>query len=536
MSDPLGASGRVASPRLDLRNDYQFEKTALELMRCNDQEELKNFLASKLDLLSDQDVTQVTLLVMWMLEIILNQLNKLRNSRNELGNEYKMLVEEFRSLVRSPKIKSCLKRNIRGVKDLISSHGDDENMIFFALQIEDFECAIEYFLKLKRYMEALEVLRKKENIPLLYMFAPVLIYETPFKFIDVCIFHGEKIDISRLLPALVQRFDGRAEIHKQIIRYLEFSLNQLKRDDKTMANYLLTLYAQMDESKLQTYLERQGDEESTINYDLPYVLRICLELNLRKACIHLYVTKKLYEEAVDLALSENLKLAKRIADTPESDDTKKQLWLKVARRVIGNKKDITQVKQLLNECSLLKIEDMLPFLDFVTIENLKDPICASLKVYKENKESLKHESKEAMENIDELKEQMSQLRSRHAVVRADDLCTSCQYSVISRSFYVFPCLHIFHSDCLMSSMRPHLKESARLKIDELSTILSVTQPVKSSQKVNDVAHFQLMKQKAAVELDDIIGSECPSCGEIMIKSIDRPFLDANDHLASSGWD
>jgi hypothetical protein len=52
---------------------------------------------------------------------------------------------------------------------------------------------------------------------------------------------------------------------------------------------------------------------------------------------------KLYEQAVDLALkSDDVELAKINADRPDDDQghLKKKLWLKIAKHIVLNKKDI----------------------------------------------------------------------------------------------------------------------------------------------------------------------------------------------------
>ena len=52
-----------------------------------------------------------------------------------------------------------------------------------------------------------------------------------------------------------------------------------------------------------------------------------------------------------------------------------------AKHVVREKDDIQQAMQFLQECELLKIEDILPFFsDFVTIDHFKDAICTSLQV------------------------------------------------------------------------------------------------------------------------------------------------------------
>lgn len=37
-------------------------------------------------------------------------------------------------------------------------------------------------------------------------------------------------------------------------------------------------------------------------YDLKYALRLCSEHNKKRACVHIYSTMELFEEAVDLSL------------------------------------------------------------------------------------------------------------------------------------------------------------------------------------------------------------------------------------------
>lgn len=37
------------------------------------------------------------------------------------------------------------------------------------------------------------------------------------------------------------------------------------------------------------------------------------------------------------------------------------------------------------------------------------------------------------------------------------------------------------------------------------------------------------------ELDDLLASECPLCGDIMIKSVDKPFVDASQMKDIEAW-
>ncbi len=67
-----------------------------------------------------------------------------------------------------------------------------------------------------------------------------------------------------------------------------------------------------------------------VYYDLKYGLRLCAEYKHKKACVHIYSTMGLYEEAVDLALQVDVDLAKQNADKPEDDEElRKKLWLRI---------------------------------------------------------------------------------------------------------------------------------------------------------------------------------------------------------------
>lgn len=384
----------------------------------------------------------------------------------------------------------------------------------------------------------------QKNIDLVYEFAPLLIGEAPKDLITVLISYGAKLDATKLIPALLQEnFKGKKDtksLSDEVVRYLEYCLHKLRIQDKVIHNYLLALYAQFNQPKLQTYIEAKGEDESLLNYDIKYVLRICTELNFTSACIHLYATMGLYEEAIDLAISHDLFLAKRIADAPQADvDLKRKLWLKIAKHVVLEEKDIRQVTEFLKECDLLKIEDILPYFpDFVTIDHFKDAICSSLEEYNKHIESLKEEMKEATENVEDIREEIKELRQKNAIVRTDNGCALCTYPVVSRSFYVFPCLHSFHSDCLLTEVRPHLNDKQRKRIDEIEQFFISGAKVQAvTPSPEEAGNSSLSKERLAAELDDIIAAECFFCGELMIRSVDQPFISPDEsHLVSSGWD
>jgi hypothetical protein len=67
-------------------------------------------------------------------------------------------------------------------------------------------------------------------------------------------------------------------------------------------------------------------------YDIRYALRLCQERNLTEACVQLSALLGLWESAVDLALTIDVKLAQQTANLPQNDpELRKKLWLKIGK-------------------------------------------------------------------------------------------------------------------------------------------------------------------------------------------------------------
>jgi vacuolar protein sorting-associated protein 18 len=104
---------------------------------------------------------------------------------------------------------------------------------------------------------------------------------------------------------------------------------------------------------------------------------------------------------------------------------------------------------ILKTCDMLKIEDILPFFpDFTYINDFKDEICLALEDYNRRIEQLRREMDEARKSADLIRLDIGNLRNRCAIVDEEQKCDQCSYPLLSRPFYVFPCQHGFHSDCL----------------------------------------------------------------------------------------
>lgn len=126
--------------------------------------------------------------------------------------------------------------------------------------------------------------------------------------------------------------------------------------------------------------------------------------------------------------------------------------------------------KFLESTDLVKIEDILPFFpDFVVIDDFKAEICSALEDYSARIDELKVEMDEATASAESIKRDIEGLANRFVTVEPGDKCWKCGLPLVTRQFYVFPCQHFFHADCLISMV------GALLRVDWLHKLTTVRQ-------------------------------------------------------------
>jgi hypothetical protein len=204
-----------------------------------------------------------------------------------------------------------------------------------------------------------------------------------------------------------------------------------------------------------------------------------------------------YLQAVELALAHSeIDLASIVADRPVSNSAlRKKLWLAVAKKVISQSNGIKTAIEFLKRCDLLKIEDLIPFFpDFVVIDDFKEEICAALEDYSRNIDTLKKEMDESSQTATNIKIDIAALDHRYAIVEPGEKCYICTLPLLSRQFFVFPCQHAFHSDCLGKRVMEQVGMGKGKKIKELQ--MSISKGMVAGAK----------RDAAIVELDGLVAS------------------------------
>ncbi|XP_043526809.1 vacuolar protein sorting-associated protein 18 homolog isoform X2 [Frieseomelitta varia] len=509
-----------------------FEEISLKFLQEWQIEALKTFLKKKLEGLKTQDKTQITMIVVWVIELFMNQMGVLRsNNTSYLHNsQYLELQKQFDSFLAIPKVEECIKRNRSTIYDLMATHGDKDNLIRLTIMHCNYQEVIRQHLYKNNYLEALEVLKSQNNKELFYHFAGILLQELPRPTMTALISQGSLLKPSKLLPALVSC--NTDEKHaKEVIRYLEFCVYKQSCQEQAIHNFLLSLYACYKRDEVMRYISSQGQDINMVHYDVHYALRLCQEVGLTEACVQLSALLGLWTTAVDLALTINVDLAKQIAAMPSDhdDELRKKLWLKIAEHVVREKDDIQQAMEFLQHCDIVRIEDILPFFsDFVTIDHFKDAICNSLQEYNQHIQDLKEEMQEATKAAELIRKDIQEFRTRCTFVNTKDTCNTCSVQLLLRPFYVFPCGHRFHSDCLVAALTPMLSMDQRTKLADLQRQLTaLSNRPEDTRSVGSVTLST--KDQIKADIDDLIASECLYCGELMIESIDKPFIEEEDY-------
>ncbi|TEB39011.1 DigA protein [Coprinellus micaceus] len=463
-----------------------FEEVVLKLLNVGDRDALRSYLVSRLERTKKTDLTQRMMLATWLVEFYLGKLNELDDviasesvsqdvenlqvTRTLLEDELRQFFETYKANL-----------NKEAVYELVQGHGRTDMYLHYATVIGDHRKVAEHWVLEEEWLKAIEVISRQSDLELYYRFGSVLIRQAPKETVDSWV-RQPALDPHRLIPCLLQLQHAPRDplSPNYAIRYLNHVVFEQGNVSPTVHNLLLTFHASPssppkvspsseDDGPLLRFLSTAPTDMITGKpyYDLDYALRLCMMAGRTQPCVHLYSKLGLWENSVDLALEKgDLELAKINADMPEDDQPlRKKLWLKIARYVVQDKKDIKAAMRFLENTDLLKIEDILPFFpDFVVIDDFKEEIAHALEGYSAHIDDLKAEMDEATKTAEAIQKDIAALKNRFITIDAGEQCSSCSNLLLTRQFYVFPCHHTFHADCLIGMAKEYLPAHALRRI------------------------------------------------------------------------
>lgn len=563
---------RAASFFAKINYMLSFEEVTLKFITISEQDALRTFLLRKLDNLAKDDKCQITMISTWATELYLDKINRLLLEDDTAvvnhGSEYQSIIKEFCAFLSDCKDVLDEATTMR----LLESYGRVEELVYFASLKEQYEIVVHHYIQQGEAKKALEVLQKPAvPIDVQYKFAPDLIMLDAYETVESWM-ATNNLNPRKLIPAMMRYSSephAKNETH-EVIKYLEYCVHRLHNEDPGVHNLLLSLYAkQEDDSALLRFLQckfGKGRENGPeFFYDPKYALRLCLKEKRMRACVHIYSMMSMHEEAVALALQVDPELAMAEADKVEDDeDLRKKLWLMVAKHVIEQEKgakreNIRKAIAFLKETDgLLKIEDILPFFpDFALIDDFKEAICSSLEDYNKQIELLKQEMNDATHGADNIRNDISALAQRYAVIDRDEECGACRRKILTvgreyqmargytsigpmAPFYVFPCGHAFHAQCLIAHVTRCTNEAQAeyiLDLQKQLTLLGGEARKDSNGTLTEESITSMTPvDKLRSQLDDAIANECPFCGDLMIREISLPFILLEEAQQVTSWE
>lgn len=525
----FGQSKAIEAAIFYAQSEKSFEDIALKLM--DDRNALQKYIESKLEGLPSEMNAQRTLLSTWLVEIYLDNINHNYMKNDDSVNEAEKKLQSF------------LEDHQLDLDDettcyLLQSHGRIEDWVFFADLRKKHEMVMLHHINQQEIRKALTKLGQiepnaKEN--LLYKFAPIFMKYEPKRTVEILIDLAKQkkgqIDAKKLLPALMNVDQNSRE---EAIKFEHFLIRDLKFKEKSLHNlYLFHLSETEGEKKLIDYLKTQ-EGLSELNFDSEYALSVFKQNGKIESQIFLYSLLKMHSEAVTLAIeNKKLELAKQNAQKPEKYDEElsRKLWLQIAiyHIKIGNVRDALNV---MNESKLIKMEDLLPYFDEQdSISNFKEDICKALAGYKNKIDELNDELKESKKSSEQVKNELKSVKERYIEIEGTQACEVCNKPVMKKSFYVYPCSHAYHRDCLVDMMMPILRAKDYIKANRINNILEDIaekegRPNNKKNKRNEESKENL--KDLYVKLDDLLAPQCYYCSPQFIQTIKDELIENKD--------
>lgn len=461
--DAMAREGRfLEAAKVWGKSSKGFEEVCLTMVDNKEYDALRKYLLSQLSTYKKASVMQRIMVASWLVELFMSKLNSLDDNiatkaeltegatTGDIQDQLGSIRADFQEFVR--KHKADLDK--KTVYDIISSHGREEELLFFATVTNDYNYVLSYWIQREKWSEGLNVLQRQSEPDVFYKYSSVLMTHAATGLVEI-LMRQTNLDPERLIPALLN-YNKTASVslnQNQAVRYLNFIIVNHPNPSAAVHNTLISIHASSasgSEAGLLTYFQSQPS--SPPPYDADFALRLCIQHKRVQSCIHIYSAMGQYLQAVELALEhDDIDLAAIVADRPEGNDKlRKKLWLLVAEKKIRQPgTGIKDAIEFLRRCQLLRIEDLIPFFpDFVVIDDFKNEICTALEDYSRHIDALRQEMDNSAQTARQIRGEISGLDTRYAIVEPGEKCWICSLPLLSRQFFVFPCQHAFHSDCL----------------------------------------------------------------------------------------
>ncbi|KAL4455337.1 hypothetical protein ABPG74_012489 [Tetrahymena malaccensis] len=557
-----------------------------------------------------QDVkTQRHILIYWLIEIKAEKINAqevryqyyqqypISKFKNEQDKRYclELISQKIQSL--KDNLKQLLEQYIHDrdldentIYQILQTHGRLKDCFDYARKKQSFEVIIKNDINEDKFDQVLldleQIPREKERYrnDLLVKYSHLLIQKETEKFIQKI--KDYSIKPYRKESKINKRQQSQQQDTKEIklvrslidtpnskkrlaIEYLKGLISDNKCDDKTIHNMLILFLSQLDqEFELDEYFSEQEQvkrEQERFNFSFEFAFTIANSYDFHIILVKLYGLKDMCSEAIKVALENDLGyLIQSYITQPSSQKEQKKLMLQVAKYYL-EKDNIFEVIDLLQQYPALQIEEILDsFSESVDVQKVTEQICNGLEQKNKKIEELRILIKAYSLAADKIKSDLNKI-NKYVIIKQDKTCRECNRALYTDSFYIFPCKHGFHQNCLIYKVIKNDDDQMKLeKINKLNK--QIEQIQKSIESLNtrqrassegldiglfnnplnklvnfvashaieedneenseQLAQYQKELLSYRVELDQLLAIECIECGPSIVESIyKKPFND-----------
>lgn len=357
------------------------------------------------------------------------------------------------------------------VLQILREQGLSAQLLRLMEKIGDWAGLVDFYVAHEQWGLALECLRAHEHKESIYKHINVLLENSPKETCE-SLMRIRDIEPNRLLPALIQHATEKTNTSQnQAVRYMRFLLFNEQVNDQCIYNAFVAVHALRDddEQELLNFLRKKA----TSFADHDFSLRICLNHKCWKAATFLLTLMGLYEEAVNLALKNNLlDEAAEVVDQLPDGRLRKHLLLEVAEKTISCRGPQAAMRFV----GLLRVDDLLNFFpEFETLDELAPEIVKGLERAKIHLGAITDEVEESLQASKELHDESHKFSERSVIIEPGEPCAICDYPLVTRHFYAFPCQHAFHSDCLSDAIKNGVDTKRKKKLADGRTNEAMSQ-------------------------------------------------------------
>ena len=526
---------------------------------------LRVYLLELLRILPIGSKSQRTMVCTWLCDVFLHQIASASFSGSAGGNGD--LLSQFKDFIRT--YRSVLDQGT--TLKLLTSRGQGQHralLLFYAQMVGDYDCVVAHYISEQRFNDAINLLVEApfEQVEgLIYKCTPTLIQFEPESSVQMLI-SKKRLRVQGILPALF-RYEAllnerslsdhdspsllldRDYQGKKVnfaVLYLQDVLSSAEENDLVPEAivyhtliWLLAKYDEPDEKQLFAFLKKICDKKASgllqiFGLNGEYMLRQCQRFSRKRATVFSFLILGLEHEAIHAALDIDLDLAKIVAQKCGDRGKQRELWIVIAKHVIFIDKDAKRALALLAESGdKFKIEDLMPLLpDFTEIELFKDEMCHTLEECSSRIDHLKVEMDELSESAESISMELECMKKRGFSTSSGQRCEYCNDAIFNKQFYLFPCSHGFHSDCMLKRVYTH-KHLDKTQLRTVKGLEDQLRVVAVRAKDNDkraLAQQEFLQN----ELDGFIAADCPLCGFVMIRSLSVPLV-PDDSEESAAW-